>query len=374
MFIDHIHFYVKDAIRTRDYLIEKMGFQQLERVTNYHTHSEIISNQGSIFFVVSSPINTLSPVYNYLKSHASGIADVAFRVKNIESILNKIPSKITTIIKPPKTYLLGQKQITIAKIKGWNSLEHTLIENRTNIPFCLLFPNLKFKSDKKNIVVSEQENHWLNKSKLGLKVGESLTAIDHLVLNVAKGELVKAAQFYQTILGFKYQQHFQIKTNYSGLYSQVLLAPKNDFYFNINEPTSATSQIQQFIDYNGGSGIQHIALKSTNIIDTVTQMRHRGLCFLPVQRNYYNFLKKEGRNGLTFKLTEEEWKAIETQHILVDFDTKTPESLLMQIFTKPIFNEPTFFFELIERRQQARGFGEGNFQALFEIMEKEQIK
>jgi 4-hydroxyphenylpyruvate dioxygenase len=138
----------------------------------------------------------------------------------------------------------------------------------------------------------------------------------------------------------------------------------------INQPTSANSQIQEFLEVNRGPGVQHIALQTPNIVDAIAYLRQRGLPFLQVPRTYYTQLLH--RQGL--QLSEAEIQEIAAQQILVDWEENSPEALLLQIFTQPIFEQPTFFFELIERRLQARGFGEGNFRALFEAIEREQMK
>ena len=138
--------------------------------------------------------------------------------------------------------------------------------------------------------------------------------------------------------------------------------------FNINEPTSSNSQIQEFIDLNGGSGIQHIALRSQNLIQDVASMQQEDVAFLNIPQSYYEQL------DTTLNLTQEEWEAIANQQILVERDRLNPQSLLMQIFTQPIFEQPTFFLEFIERRQQAQGFGQGNFKELFAAVEREQTK
>lgn len=369
MFIDHIHFYVENAAKTRDWLMDKMGFQYLKQLKNHHTQTEIVTNNYAIFFVISSPLNSLSPVYNYLNLHASGVVDVAFRVNNLDSLIKQNNNENLNIIHQITTHnLLDQGIIKYARIKGWNSLNHTLIENNTNIPFCFLASELVSKI---KLNLSESQINLSSKKQLFSNFN-NLHKIDHVVLNVSSGELAKAVTFYQNLFKFKIFQTFNINTNYSGLASQALISPQENFYFNINEPTSANSQIQEFIDCNRGSGIQHIALKSTNIIDTVTQMRHNNLSFLPISENYYDSLKRKIKNQLIPGLKEQEWKAIKKHKILVDWEQNSPESLLMQIFTKPIFNEPTFFFELIERRKQAQGFGQMNFQNLFELIEKEQ--
>jgi 4-hydroxyphenylpyruvate dioxygenase len=364
MEIDHIHFYVDNAVSTRDWFIEKMGFQHLSQGKNHHTQTEVVGNNSSIFLVISSPLDAASPVSHYLNSHPSGVVDVAFRVQNLDSLLTQSSGKGIKVINPPQTYLLKQKYVKLAKIKGWGYLNHTLIEHTTTTPFCALLPELTLATD---IDFSPIGNCSPNTC-------DSIIDIDHVVLNVPSGELVEAVRFYQTIFGFQLQQRFNIKTTRSGLYSEALISPNRKVQFNINEPTSDNSQIQEFLDANGGSGIQHIALKSTNILQTVAQMRQRGLSFLAVPKAYYSQLRRGGRNGLISLLQAKEWRALENERILVDCHQNRPESLLMQIFTKPIFAEPTFFVELIERRKQAEGFGEGNFQALFEAIEREQVE
>lgn len=364
MFIDHIHFYVQDALKTRNWLIEKMGFKHLTQHQNYHTHTEIVTNYCSIFFVISSPINSVSPVYNYLNNHPDGVVDVAFRVEDIDLIMNNKNYEKTTFTKQLKSCLLPEGEIKFTTIKGWKSLNHTLIENKTNTPFVAILPFLE-KENKNSLYLPIDQN------LVKTNADNNLTSIDHIVLNVNRGELLSAVKFYQRIFNFKILQTFDIKTDNSGLYSQALIAPKNNFYFNINEPTSGNSQIQAFIDINKGSGIQHIALKSNNIIKTVRRMCRQKLPFLEVASNYYQNLKQKLKNELIPIIDIKKIKDIEDLNILIDWQNNNHDSLLMQIFTKPIFNQPTFFFELIERRQKAEGFGAGNFQALFEIVEQE---
>ena len=200
------------------------------------------------------------------------------------------------------------------------------------------------------------------------------TAIDHLVLNVATGDLKPAVAWYGHILDFQPQQAFKIQSDRSALFSQVLISPDGNVQLPINEPASANSQIQEFLNLNRGAGIQHIALHTTNIVQAIAKFRACGLSLLPVPQSYYTQLKTK----LTLPLLPEEFEAIAQQEILIDWkDTPEPQRvtpLLLQIFTQPIFGQPTFFLELIERRSQAQGFGEGNFRALFEAIESEQIK
>jgi len=166
------------------------------------------------------------------------------------------------------------------------------------------------------------------------------------------------------------RRYFDIQTHRSGLRSEVLTHPQGQVKFPINEPTSANSQIQEFLDINRGSGIQHIALGTANIVETVAQLRARGLSLLDIPQSYYQQL----RDQFEQQYSHLDWPAIERQNILVDFEGKSGSGILLQTFTQPIFQQPTFFFEMIERQRQAQGFGQRNFLALFQAMEREQLK
>jgi 4-hydroxyphenylpyruvate dioxygenase len=201
-------------------------------------------------------------------------------------------------------------------------------------------------------------------------------AIDHVVLNVEAGDLQEAVSWYEQVLGFQPRQSFTIQTDRSALQSQVLVC--DQVQLPINAPCSSNSQIQEFLTHNRGPGIQHVALRTQDVIHTVAYLRERGIPFLTVPETYYQALQ-ERHHAKTLEL---DWQALATQQILIDWPLDLPQSLLLQTFTQPIFAQPTFFFEVIERRtyhhqgqmHQAQGFGEGNFQALFEAIEREQEK
>ncbi len=366
MRIEHVHFYVKDAKQWRDWFINCLGFQGEVSVDNIgslntinsisgtnsnDTVTEVVTS-GSIRFLLSSPLKPTSPVAQYLNYHPSGVADVAIAVENLELIINRAVNYGTKILRPIQYGYNHNPLIKWAKISPWgelnNSLSHTLIEQTEYL----------YKE------TSTQENEET----------EGFT-IDHVVLNVPMGNLYNIVSWYENIFGFSSQQVFNIKTENSALHSQVMVSANGEVKFPINQPASPNSQIQEFIDLNKGSGIQHIALASNNLIRTVTKLREKGLSLLSTSLNYYpNLIKRPG-----FPLSENELKAIIQQEILVDWSPiDTPQNgeipLLLQIFTKPIFEEPTFFFEFIQRRFQAKGFGEGNFRALFEAIEAEQNK
>ncbi|AFZ36667.1 4-hydroxyphenylpyruvate dioxygenase [Stanieria cyanosphaera PCC 7437] len=371
MQIDHVHFSVKDAVQTSNWFIRNLGFQEITTSTNDHTYTKAIANK-SVFLVFSSPLKDSSPVAHYLNSYSPGVSDIAFQVNNLETTISQALSVGCKILEPLQQCQLPQGNLKWAKITGWNSLEHTLIENAISSSlnhqdiqslFCYLLPN----NQNSQVTTSAHPHSIINSNK-------SIIAIDHVVLNVPVGKLRQATSWYKTIFGFQIQQTFNIKTKRSGLYSQALVDPSGKVQLNLNEPTSTDSQIQEFLDHHRGAGIQHIALRSHNIIETVAQMRFGDVSFLPIPQTYYTQLQQRFQNDGTLPLTTQEWEKIKNEQILIDWNQTEPNSLLMQIFTEPIFEKPTFFLELIERRKQAKGFGEGNFQALFEAVEREQLK
>ncbi|MDD1427531.1 4-hydroxyphenylpyruvate dioxygenase [Dolichospermum sp. ST_sed9] len=344
--IDHVHFYVEDAQRWRDWFVYCLGFQAVndgifpslaDHQKSLHTCTEVVKS-GSVYFLLSSPILPTSPVAEFLRQHPPGVADIAFAVDDVEALTAKAITNGATILQSVQDAGFCQ----YAKIAAWGSLNHTLIT-------------------RNNAKIPEVENISHH----------SITAIDHLVLNVGVGELEKAVNWYQKIFDFQPQQTFNIKTDRSGLHSQVMISPHGYVQLPINEPASPSSQIQEFLDVNQGAGIQHIALLIPNLVDAISRFRAAGLSFLFIPQNYYSQLQQRYK----FSLSPQELQAIADQEILVDWhEDAHPGQLLLQIFSQPIFSKPTFFFEFIERRSLAQGFGEGNFMALFQAIEREQIK
>ena len=350
MQIDHIHFYVEDARRSRDWFIQKMGFCSIPRefcftIADDHTHTEVVVN-GSIYLVFSAPLDNSSPVYRFLSTHPPGVVDVAFEVEDVEIAMTRAIAQGAKVLQPLQT----QGTLKWAQIAAWGTLRHTLVER-------LVTSSLASQPSDSNVTFS---------------------GIDHVVLNVALGDLERAVDWYETVLGFEPQQMFAIKTDRSGLCSRVMRHPNGRVQLPINEPTSANSQIQEFLDLNRGAGVQHIAIHTENIVAAIAQLRHAGLSFLNVPDTYYTQLRQRPDCALS----ESQLNAIAAQQILVDWQSDLPEAVLLQTFTKPIFEQPTFFFELIERHtcqvnnrlHQAQGFGEGNFRALFEAIEREQLR
>jgi len=362
MNLDHVHFYVEDAPTWRNWFVQRLSFQPIARLADSQTHADPdtrteIVQSGKVRIFLSSAKTAQSPVAQYLQNHPAGVADVAFQVADLEVAIAQALTVGAKVTRSPQLVRQPWRTVKLAQIQGWGDLRHTLVE-RVEQPSEESLP--EEKPPEENL-----GSHWV-------------TGFDHVVLNVASGELGKAIAWYEQAFGFQRQQAFEIQTDRSALCSQVLTHPAGSAQLPINEPASQSSQIQEFLNYNQGSGVQHIALQTSGIVEAIAQFRQQGLAFLSVPFSYYEALRQ--RSG--FNLSEAEWQAIAHQEVLVDWQKDLPQALLLQAFTQPIFPQPTFFFELIERRKgrvnqhyyQAKGFGEGNFRALFEAIEREQMK
>ncbi|HCF30048.1 MAG TPA: 4-hydroxyphenylpyruvate dioxygenase [Cyanobacteria bacterium UBA11049] len=370
MKIDRVHFYVEDARAWRNWFVHKLGFQAVASGSSIsHTCTEVVKS-GEVYFALSSPLTPLSPVANFLRQHPPGVADVAFCIEDIEAVMQGAIAWGAQVIQP----IQHQQGYKWAKIAAWGSLTHTLIERQEvrgkrhkaggkRQEAKLVHPTLR-EGQSPTSLPSPRIDRPNSPSRF------TFAGIDHIVLNVAAGDLERAVAWYENVLGFHAQQAFKIQTDRSALHSRVLVSSNKCVQFPINQPASPNSQIQEFLDFNRGAGIQHIALQIPNIVQAIASFRSSGVSFLSVPPTYYTQLQE--RLGLPLSVAE--LQEIAQQQILVDWQENNPHALLLQTFTQPIFTQPTFFFEIIERRSQALGFGEGNFRALFEAIEREQIK
>ena len=343
MELDSIYFYVRDVDRTQAFFIEQMGLQSLDNAPILPHHQLDLDStcvhwvgNSQLLFAIASPLDASSPVAEYLRSHPSGVKDVSFRVLDLAEIRSRVVRLGVEVLAASAE----QDEFQWLRVAGWGDVDHTIIQAKPDA-----------------IAVTELQGH------------ESIVGIDHIVLNVAAGELDLAANWYRDVFDFQVEQTFDIQTQTSGLASKALVSACGKIRFNINEPSSSNSQIQEFLDLNHGAGIQHIALQTQDIWTTIDRMQQQKLAFLPIPQTYYTNLQSRA-TAQQLRLTEREWQQLEQLQILMDWVTSTPEQILLQIFTQPIFESPTFFFEIIERRNRATGFGQGNFQALFEAIEE----
>jgi 4-hydroxyphenylpyruvate dioxygenase len=360
MEIDHVHFYVEDAPSWRDWCCYTLGFRPQGSWQTPQTQVEVMV-QGDVTFVCSAPLHVESPVAQYLQLHPPGVADLAFRVNNLQDCLQRVRKAGAKILQTNQNdhWLEGWSQsglqgqllghIGFAQIQGWGSLRHTLVQCQTSVQL--------------------QASRLVNPSSGSIP---HLTHIDHAVLNVAASEFAAAMNWYEKVLGFQRQQRFEIQTRHSGLCSQVLIHPDGGAQLPVNAPTGETSQIQEFLDWHRGAGIQHLALHSPDLLAATQGLRQRGLPLLATPASYYQQLAQAlNQHPGQYDLDIE---SLAQAQILADWQVEPKGSVLLQIFSQPIFGQPTFFLEFIERRQQAQGFGEGNFLALFEAIEREQLQ
>lgn len=288
-----------------------------------------------------------SPLGDHFQKHPSGIVDVAFQVQDLAAQLKRIPD--TAILTPLQTKITPSGGWRWLVVKGWGDLRHSLIERWGDVCGHPEYPE-----------------SWVQSQ--GLRSSSPLRGIDHAVLNVSRDQFEAAVAWYQGVLGFEPDQTFAIQTPHSGLISQVLVHPAGSAQLPINAPTSANSQIQRFLDDYGGSGIQHIALQTGDILQLVAELRQRGLAFLEIPDTYYH--QAQQKYPQCFQALD--LAKLHQAQVLIEPQDEMGKQLILQIFTQPVFDTPTFFWELIERRHQAWGFGAGNFQALFEAIEQQQ--
>jgi len=377
MKIDYVCFSVNDAIATRDWFIQNLGFRSVGSGMSDDQAIEIV-NAGSIYFVCCAARNDGGAVATFLQHHPPGVSELAFCVPSIETTLNHALQQGARLLQPLQTEVQAHGSLRWAMLAGWGGLTHTFVERvgRTS-----LLPQAVMLND---VLLPQPfiENNASAPAETADADCGFFTSMDHVVLNVARGDLKQAVAWYERVLGFQPQQCFEIQTAYSALCSRVLRHPSGGVQLPINEPASSNSQIQEFLDLNCGSGVQHIALETTDLLGTIAHLRQKGLPLIQVPATYYAQLRQ--RAGLT--LTPVIVQQLEEQQILADWQDKAESAVLLQTFTQPIFDEPTFFFELIQRQaiqladstddrsQRAQGFGEGNFRALFEAIEREQMK
>ncbi|MEM6449274.1 MAG: VOC family protein [Cyanobacteria bacterium P01_D01_bin.105] len=387
MHFHHLHFYVKDAAFWQNWFIDKLAFQAIAhpsngQAANGQTAGFRALKQGDIEVRLSDPYSS-TEAQQYLQSHPPGIVDVAWATDCFEAVLTRARAKGAKLIQKVRGKL-GQRQ---CQFQGWGSLRHTLVE----IPPLLEVPSkasrleaagldaapINATSQELSFPLEAQPELDNNAKRQSTCLDQSLlSSIDHVVLNVCRGQMEIASNWYQQVFGFTQGQRFEITTAHSGLCSQVLVHPNGSLQLPINEPSSANSQVQEFLDHNRGSGIQHVALRSSDAVSAIAHFRQKGLNLISVPTTYYEDLQRRPHCPIP------DTRAASAQQLLVDWAAGGQQGALLQTFTKPIFSEPTFFFEIIERGtyaenghiKNAQGFGEGNFQALFEAIERDQLE
>jgi 4-hydroxyphenylpyruvate dioxygenase len=347
---DHIEFYVGNAKQTALFYQHCMGFELKAYAgpeTGVRDRASYVLQQGKIRFVLTTSLQPDSDIANHVKKHGDGVKVLALWVDDAKKSFYETTSRGAEPAFEPKIFKDEFGEVVMASIKTYGETIHTFVE-RKNYKGAFL-PGFKTRENSVDV------------KPIGLKY------VDHCVGNVELGKMDHWVNFYEQVMGFKLLVTFDdkdISTEYSALMSKVVSNGNGFIKFPINEPADGKkkSQIEEYLDFYNGPGVQHIAIATDDIIHTVSELRRRGMEFLYVPDTYYeDILDRVGS-------IKEDLKELKKLNILIDRDE---EGYLLQIFTKPIQDRPTLFFEIIERNG-AKSFGKGNFKALFESIEREQ--
>jgi 4-hydroxyphenylpyruvate dioxygenase len=354
---DYVEFYVGNAKQSAHYYKTAFGFQShayagLE--TGLKDRVSYVLKQDKIRLVLTTALKSDSPIGEHVKKHGDGVKVIALWVNDAKKSWEETTKRGAKSFMEPTIEKDEHGEVVRAGIYTYGETVHMFVERKNyNGPFLPGFQ--KWESD-------------YNPAPTGLKF------IDHMVGNVGWGEMDTWVKWYEDVMGFVNFLSFddkQIHTEYSALMSKVMSNGNGRIKFPINEPAEGKkrSQIEEYLDFYEGPGAQHIAVATDNIIETVKQLRARGVEFLSAPpKTYYDEIP--GRLGEHMNMMKEDINELMSLAILVDADE---EGYLLQIFTKPVEDRPTLFFEIIQR-MGAKGFGAGNFKALFESIEREQEK
>lgn len=354
---DYIEFYVGNAKQAAHFYKTAFGFQSLAYAgleTGIRDRVSYVLKQDKIRLVLTTSLISDSPISEHVKKHGDGVKIIALWVEDARKSFLETTQRGAKIYLEPIVEKDEFGEVIRAGIYTYGETVHLFVE-RKNYKGAFLPGFVEWKSD-------------YNPTPIGLKY------IDHMVGNVGWNQMNKWVKWYEDVMGFVNFLSFddkQIHTEYSALMSKVMSNGNGRIKFPINEPAKGNkrSQIEEYLDFYEGSGVQHIAIATDNIIKTVTELRARGIEFLSAPPHaYYEHIPN--RLGEHMKMMNEDLTMIENLAIMVDADE---DGYLLQIFTKPVEDRPTLFFEIIQR-MGAKGFGAGNFKALFESIEREQEK
>lgn len=349
---DAIEFWVGNAKQAAHFYRTAFGFKLVGYAgpeTGVRDRASYVLQQRAIRFVLTTALHADHEITRHQAVHGDGVRDVAFRVPDAEAAFSMAIARGATAFHEPEVLEDEHGKVVRAAIRAYGDTIHSFVQ-RDDYGGTYL-PGYQ--------PVAEDPLHR--------PVG--LSGIDHVVANVEEGEMDTWAAFYERIMGFSQLRHFDdeaISTEYTALMSKVLWDGHGRIKLPINEPAEGKkrSQIDEYLQYYGSPGVQHLALSTGDIVTTVRQLRDNGVRFLTVPDEYYRDARE--RVGEV----DESWDDLQELGILVDRDD---EGYLLQIFTEPVEDRPTVFYEVIERHG-AKGFGVGNFKALFESIERAQSR
>ena len=347
---DYIELYVGNAKQSALYYQYAFGYELIAYAgpeTGVRDRASYVLKQDKIRLVLTSPLTGDHPIADHIQRHGDGVKVLALWVDDAQKSWHETTVRGAESAAEPLVIKDEFGEVKVASIKTYGETIHTFVERKRYTGVFL--PGYQ---PKKSTFQSQ---------------GVGLKYIDHCVGNVELGQMNRWVEFYENILGFKLLLTFDdqdISTEYSALMSKVVSNGNGYIKFPINEPAAGKkkSQIEEYLDFYGGPGVQHMAIATDDICHTVRELRRRGVEFLEVPPSYYeDLLDRVGK-------IDEGIESLKNLNILVDRDE---EGYLLQIFTKPVQDRPTLFFEIIQRKG-AKSFGKGNFKALFEAIEREQ--
>jgi 4-hydroxyphenylpyruvate dioxygenase len=348
--VDYVEFYVGNARQAAHYYRTTLGLALTAYSgpeTGVRDCASYVLQRDKIRFVLTTPLRPDHPIAAHVHQHGDGVRDIAMEVDNCDVAWRETTARGARGVRPPEELRDDSGSVRLCSIAVYGDTIHTFVERRGYAGAFL--PGYR----------------RLPEDPLAQPIG--VKYIDHIVGNVGWGEMNKYVGFYRDVMGFSLYQHFDdkdISTDYSALMSKVMANGNGRIKFPINEPAQGRkkSQIEEYLEFYVGPGVQHIALGTGDIISTVSDLRGCGMDFLRVPTSYYDAL--ESRVGKI----DEPIAELAKLGILVDRDD---EGYMLQIFSKPVEDRPTLFYEVIQRKG-SRSFGKGNFKALFEAIEREQ--
>ncbi len=370
--VDHVRFYVGNAKQAAYFYAHTFGFeisQVADLTTGSRTEADYLLTQGNIRLLLTTPLTKDHPAAEEIKLYGDGVKDIALTVFDAEKSWKAAVANGAESAQEPRTLSNKTGSVTVASIKTYGRAIHTFVSRTGAYDLPSIKKGAPFMPTFKPI--ESPVNEYNRKNPCGLKY------VDHCVGNVEEGKMNYWVEWYENVMGFKMFKHFDdadISTEFSALMSKVMASGNHLIKMPINEPAEGKkkSQILEYLEWHDMTpGVQHLALRTDDELASVAALRNRGVDFLSLPDSYYELVWKRVNKMLTdngHEAVKEDHERIKELGILVDADD---EGYLLQLFTKPLQDRPTLFFEIISRRG-SQSFGKGNFKALFEALELEQ--
>jgi 4-hydroxyphenylpyruvate dioxygenase len=347
---DYVEFYVGNAKQAAHFYKTAFGFQSLAYAgpeTGMKDKVSYVIRQNKLTFVLTTPLRTGNAIADHIYKHGDGVKMLALKVEDAASAWEETTKRGGKSYMEPTTLKDDKGEVVLSGIHTYGDTIHLFVE-RKNYNGCFM-PGFR---------------EWQSNYN---PVSTGLLYVDHCVGNVGWNQMNPWVKFYEDVMGFRNILSFDdkdISTEYSALMSKVMSNGNGFVKFPINEPAEGKkkSQVEEYLEFYNGEGVQHVAIATANIVETVTELQKRGIEFLKIPNSYYEtVLDRVGK-------IDEDLQPLSDLGILIDRDD---EGYLLQIFSKPLEDRPTLFFEIIQRKG-AKSFGKGNFKALFEALEREQ--